>query len=124
LKANKVNLSVSSVLFFLYHSSNFLDTPRILYHEMHLLENTLIEIYVHPLLKNDSTIIVRIRCLDLPACIPCTYSYTARLNYLNVISRVTGLTFSVAVKVRAFVPVLRTSEILKFGKTSYSDALQ
>jgi hypothetical protein len=31
LKANKVNLFVSSVLFvFWYHSPNFLDTPRIL----------------------------------------------------------------------------------------------
>jgi hypothetical protein len=32
LKANKVNLFVSSVLFiFWYHSPNFLDTPRIIY---------------------------------------------------------------------------------------------
>jgi hypothetical protein len=32
LKANKVNLFVSSVLFvFWYHSPNFLDTPRILF---------------------------------------------------------------------------------------------
>jgi hypothetical protein len=33
LKANKVNLFISSVLFvFWYHSQNFLDTPRISYH--------------------------------------------------------------------------------------------
>jgi hypothetical protein len=34
LKANKVDLFVSSVLFvFWYHSTNFLDTPRISYAE-------------------------------------------------------------------------------------------
>jgi hypothetical protein len=36
LKANKVNLFVSSVLFvFWYHSPNFLDTPRTTAHNSH-----------------------------------------------------------------------------------------
>jgi hypothetical protein len=40
LKANKVNLFVSSVLFvFWYHSPNFLDTPRIFVASIRSSEN-------------------------------------------------------------------------------------
>jgi hypothetical protein len=46
LKANKFNLFVSSVLFvFLYHSPNFLDTPRILVFKYHFLLHILSYIF-------------------------------------------------------------------------------
>jgi hypothetical protein len=49
LKANKVNLFVSSVLFVLwYHSPNFLDTPRMYFLFFSIFSPTCFGCYLHP----------------------------------------------------------------------------